>query len=147
MSISVSFKIYTGLFQYFNIKIENCSFLLLSFTYSIVIDSPSIPLEQSQQKQGLTDRYLTEFQLNEIARIIRDYWKDLGRALGLAESQLVNIEKDNTGSTHEQKYAVLLAWRDKLGPQATVRQLIAAMLRINQQFDANIVLMTCSGSS
>lgn len=90
---------------------------------------------------------MTELQLNEIARIIRDYWKDLGRALGLAESQLVNIEKDHMGSTHEQKYAVLLTWRDKLGPQATVRQLVAAMLRINQQFDANIVLMTCSGSS
>ncbi|EDV27787.1 uncharacterized protein TRIADDRAFT_53823 [Trichoplax adhaerens] len=110
-------------------------------------NSPLPQLEQLQQKQGISDRCLTEFQLNEIARIIRDYWKDLGRSLGLSESDLVSIENDHQGSTHEQKYAVLLTWRDKLGPQATVRQLIAAMLRINQQFDANIILMTCSASS
>ena len=58
-----------------------------------------------------------------IAREVK-HWEPLARCLGLRESDIVAIREDNKGSYEEQKYQMILKWRERSGSQATLRRLV-----------------------
>lgn len=55
-------------------------------------------------------------------------WKAIGRLLGLEDSHLSRIEKDNAGDVYEQCYAMLKTWRENQpDSNATCEQLKKAL--------------------
>lgn len=57
----------------------------------------------------------------------------MGRTLGLSDSCLDGIEDDNS-TVSEAKYKMLLAWKHKLGSEAT-NEMLAGALKTNSRRD------------
>eukprot|EP00794_Sanderia_malayensis_P017346 gene17346-19078_t len=81
--------------------------------------------ESSPSKKQRTSRDLTkqpsEKELQSLARDIITEWKSLGRQLGVPNKDIMRIQKDhiNYDDVNEKAVAMLLAWKEKQGQEAT----------------------------
>ena len=62
-----------------------------------------------------------------IAKAVVNKWKRVGRALGMEDTVLDTIEKDEKGNT-EQSYQMLRKWKQQSFPNATYEALAKALL-------------------
>ncbi|XP_071848885.1 uncharacterized protein [Apostichopus japonicus] len=85
-------------------------------------ESPTVkqPLEN-------IDREVTEDILRELSGEIPDKWKEVGRNLGLKNSELSIIKKNNDLDHKETVYQMLLTWKERNGSGATYRKLGEAL--------------------
>ena len=74
------------------------------------------------------DRSFTDIELHKIASVMLQ-WKDKAVCLGLSDSEIEDIESDNHRKSNLQKFALMKKWREKYGPEATLREL----LRVSSQ--------------
>lgn len=63
----------------------------------------------------------------EIAHEIVGLWKKLGRTLGLSNSKLIQIDKDQADDVYEKSYQMLIAWQEKEAENATYSALAKAL--------------------
>lgn len=76
---------------------------------------------------------VTDKTLSHVAKELSDDWKFVGRTLGLSDPCLYGIEDDNA-TVSEAKYKMLLAWKHKLGSEAT-NEMLAGALKTNNRRD------------
>ncbi|XP_071832901.1 uncharacterized protein [Apostichopus japonicus] len=75
------------------------------------------------------DRVVTTESLRDLSRKIKNEWKHVGRNLGLDDSELCTLERDNTNNGRtETVYQMLLYWKQSNGSQATYRVLGEALI-------------------
>ena len=74
----------------------------------------------------MTESDIHDYQLPEK---IGDKWRDLARALKFREANIDSIQKDQGGSTKECCIAVLVRWMGRVGRNATVKKLLAALIQ------------------
>nr|XP_006822969.1 PREDICTED: kinesin-5-like [Saccoglossus kowalevskii] len=90
---------------------------------------------------------ITTLQIDKIAGIIGDYWRRLALNLGLSEAEVHNIGSDYRGNMREQKHAMLQLWKQRRGQSATLRSLVATLILIQQQHDADTVRAACKDTT
>ncbi|XP_071832891.1 uncharacterized protein [Apostichopus japonicus] len=75
------------------------------------------------------DREVRKESLLDLSRKIKNEWKHVGRNLGLDDSELCTLERDNTNNGRtETVYQMLLYWKQSNGSQATYRVLGEALI-------------------
>ena len=79
---------------------------------------PAVPLWPTVQSGELD---ANEFL--EIARAIA-WWETLARHLGLTEADIVAISENNVRNYEEQKYQMLLKWREQQSTPPTKQDLV-----------------------
>lgn len=60
-------------------------------------------------------------------------WKTFIRLVGLKEHDIEFCEHENPGNSMEQRHKMLLRWKDRLGREATVFKLLAALHKMGLQ--------------
>ena len=75
----------------------------------------------------MTESDIHNYQLPEM---IGDKWRNLARALTFREANIDSIQKDQGGSTKECCITVLVRWMGREGRNATVKNLVAALTRV-----------------
>ena len=73
-------------------------------------------------KRGIPE----ETELHELADDVSPIWKKLGRALGVEEPKLSQLELDHQGA-YERAFQMLLHWRQTKNDQATYQSLYNAL--------------------
>ena len=86
-----------------------------------MVEKASEPRNE-KKNAALTSKCL-EFQLRMISEIITS-WENLIPYLGLEDSHRISIMKDNPHKYDEQKYQVLLKWKQVNGDDATFEKLL-----------------------
>lgn len=93
--------------------------------------------------RNLEERYRTEYFVRDnsqdgvtamcyefVKTNLGNHWKMFVRLVGLDETDIDACECENPGNSREQRHQMLLAWRRKLGRDATVFRLLAALHKL-----------------
>lgn len=72
---------------------------------------------------------------------LKQEWRDVGRHLGLSESDIVHINSDYPGNTKEKCYQMLKKWEEVSGSEATV-SILADALKKSGRSDLTDLLIT-----
>ncbi|XP_062051619.1 tumor necrosis factor receptor superfamily member 25-like isoform X1 [Lepus europaeus] len=69
-----------------------------------------------------------------------DRWNMLMRFVGLQENEIGNCEEENPRNVVEQRYRMLVLWRDRQGSRATVFRLMAALQKLQADMPLQNIL-------
>ncbi|KAJ7363124.1 hypothetical protein OS493_011399, partial [Desmophyllum pertusum] len=81
----------------------------------------------------------TQLQLLPIVGDLGDRWRELGIALNLENGEVCNIDGDYRHS-REKALAVLCAWLQQKGRDATIGRLVVAMVKIGKKSTAQTLI-------
>lgn len=87
-------------------------------------------------------RQVTHMEVTRLAGSIRLQWKNVARCLlprPFTEEMLADFEKQRSENLYEQAVLMLEKWRQKYGPEATVKSLCQALLRAKCRRSAEMV--------
>ena len=75
---------------------------------------PTSPMNSRKRRHtDVPEGPVSDSKLTEVAERVQHKWKKLGRALGLIEDQIIEIEHNFKNDVQEQSYQMLLAWRER----------------------------------
>lgn len=96
--------------------------------------------EHYEIKEDDWSKEVSEFDLKEISRSYCSKWRSLPCYLGMKDTEVVNIDRNSSlVDEDEKKYAFFLQWKQKNGFDATYKQLVGALLKIEHRGDAEKV--------
>lgn len=79
------------------------------------------------------DEHLTAAELQAVAhQLAPDYYKQVGRLLGVTENEMRIIQANNPENVEERAYEVLKKWTEKMAAEATKKNLKIALKNINR---------------
>ncbi|KAJ8298235.1 hypothetical protein KUTeg_024766 [Tegillarca granosa] len=87
----------------------------------------------SKNQPETDDEHLTAAELQAVAhQLAPDYYKQVGRLLGVTENEMRIIQANNPENVEERAYEVLKKWTEKMAAEATKKNLKIALKNINR---------------
>ncbi|KAL9978319.1 hypothetical protein ACROYT_G015819 [Oculina patagonica] len=81
----------------------------------------------NRQRQPVKDGNPSDDELEKLSRKLGDKWEELGRRLGIDQSELTAFERENM-RLFDKAHRMLMSWRQREGSAATYQDLPVSVL-------------------